>query len=394
MENSAHTPLLPDSGAVGSASALLPRIHLDFLDGLRAVLALIVVLDHAYITIWHPSEFDAPQNSFYLLRYLYVMGSLCVGSFLVVSGFCLMMPVVRKKGNLTGGAVLFYKRRIRRIIPPYYFAMLLALLPWIFKHRAVRLTYADFFSHLALVHNLFSATIFSINGAFWSIAVEFQIYLLFPLIVAGWNRAGKTLTLLSLAGMGALVWNGVNNSIISGLCLYLYPMFGLGMAGAWIAFDPSLSMQLLRTRVPWNWVCLAALGTLLLIFQVLGLEKTLAQLLHLYWLAGIAVCAILVMGSQAQLPRFLRWLAWKPLVWIGTFSYSLYLIHLPLEGAFNNFMGHVFSGPKSAFFLLLAFLAIPLIVVCAFVFFWFCERPFLPASRETQQQRASVSPAS
>ena len=395
MENSAHAPSHSESVAVG-ASPTLPRMHLAFLDGLRAMLALIVVLDHAYQTIWTPEEFDSPSNPFYLLRYLYALGSLCVGGFLVVSGFCLMLPIARKNGELTGGAALFYKRRIRRIVPPYYCAIVLAALPLLVRHPIGKLTAADVFSHLALVHNLFSATIFSINGAFWSIAVESQVYLLFPLIIWNWNRAGKAVTLLTLAFLGIAGSNVTNNQFFSGLCLYLYPMFALGMAAACIAFDPSRQMQFLRTRVPWQLVCLAALGILLLIFQSFGLQKTLAQLAYMYWLVGIAACAVLVMGSQGPLPLWLNWLNWKPLVWVGTFSYSLYLIHIPLENSFHNFAGHVLACSKSAHFLLLAFVGIPLVVALAFVFFWFCERPFLPGSRKTPSQRetaAALSPA-
>jgi peptidoglycan/LPS O-acetylase OafA/YrhL len=103
-----------------------PRVHLDFIEGMRATAALVVLLNHGYAQIWDLALKQFPPHRYAVLTYAMVTGHLAVSVFICISGFCLMLPVARGDGALKGGPLLFFKRRARRILPPYYAALLLS----------------------------------------------------------------------------------------------------------------------------------------------------------------------------------------------------------------------------------------------------------------------------
>lgn len=163
--------------------------HLGYLDGLRALAAIYVVVFHALLQV----NFDQqPLNNFarYFLKF-FSYGRYPVDLFIVISGFCLMIPIARGDGNLRGGAIHFFKRRAWRILPPYYFAMALSLLLiWLFINQktgthwdvSLPVTNKSILTHLILMQDALGDYA-TINHAFWSISVEWRIYFLFPLLV-------------------------------------------------------------------------------------------------------------------------------------------------------------------------------------------------------------------
>jgi peptidoglycan/LPS O-acetylase OafA/YrhL len=77
------------------------------------------------------------------------------------------------------------------------------------------------------------------------------------------------------------------------------------------------------------------------------------------------------------------------LVWIGSFSYSLYLIHAPLIQVLWQYVFHPPGPGDTATYLLLLLIGGPLIVLAAWGFWWACERPFLNSRVSTARvQRA------
>ena len=91
------------------------RLRLNHVDGLRALAALYVVLHHIWLD-GRPEDRAHDWGSW--LRH----GHFAVTLFIVLSGYCLMLPVVRGDGTLRGGIVPYLKRA-RRILPPYYAAL-------------------------------------------------------------------------------------------------------------------------------------------------------------------------------------------------------------------------------------------------------------------------------
>ncbi len=190
------------------------RLHLPYLDGLRGLASLYVVLVHVEPGIGE----QLPIHWFFFVRAM-KYGAFSVISFIVLSGYVLMLPVARSEnGHLPGNLINYLKRRSRRILPPYYMALLICLLigavVFIFEKFtgfqwnevagigsfSPKFSLIDVISHLLLVHNFGEHTYITINSPMWTIATEWQMYFLFPLLLLPiWWRSG----LLMLVIMGA-----------------------------------------------------------------------------------------------------------------------------------------------------------------------------------------------
>lgn len=315
-----------------------------------------------------------------------------VALFIVLSGFCLMLPVVRRGGVLSGGAWLFFKRRARRILPPYYFALGVSLLLiWTIIGQKTN-THWDaclpvkgkaIGTHLVLVQDLFKDTSARINHVMWSISVEWRIYFLFPLFVLCWRRAGALVsTLAVLVGSYLLVrtlhFNWLNTGAY-GLCPQFVGLFALGMLGAGAAYSAEPGLARLRARGPWG----LAAGVFLVAF-VAARELPIWQGRPVPWylrdyLVGLFSMSLMVFAATKPASITHRALAWKPLAFVGTFGYSLYLMHAPFLQVLSQYVLTPFGPPPTITFTLLILLGTPVVVMLCYGFFWFCERPFLNA---------------
>ncbi|RUT01541.1 hypothetical protein DSM106972_066380 [Dulcicalothrix desertica PCC 7102] len=100
------------------------RLHLHYLDGLRGIAALYVVAVHI-----EPSTREALPAFWLIFEKTLRYGAFSVVIFLVLSGYVLMLPVVKSQhGLISGGFLKYIKRRARRILPPYYAALIGCLL--------------------------------------------------------------------------------------------------------------------------------------------------------------------------------------------------------------------------------------------------------------------------
>src|SRR3569623_1132063 len=133
----AHTPEVISPPQPENRSKLLmfpPAIgHLAYLDGLRGVVALYVVIFHAFFFQSGLAPGLLPEDStltnrlyqlLHLGDYLLEYGHLAVVIFIVLSGYSLMLePVHSKHKWFKGGVKGYLQRRARRILPPYYAAL-------------------------------------------------------------------------------------------------------------------------------------------------------------------------------------------------------------------------------------------------------------------------------
>jgi peptidoglycan/LPS O-acetylase OafA/YrhL len=118
--------------------------------------------------------------------------------FFVISGFCIHLSHVRSREQ---NFRRFFIRRFSRIYPAYLFCVLIFFFvpPWSSISATSLSGGAQLASHLLLLQNFDDRTLFGINPSFWSIAVEVQLYLLYPLLLALVSRLGWKRTLLILA---------------------------------------------------------------------------------------------------------------------------------------------------------------------------------------------------
>lgn len=351
-------------------------LRLPFLDGLRAFAALWVVFGHCHLFVlgWSRSGtlWGRPLD---LLLYSH----LGVNLFLVLSGFCLALPVVRNANRLTGSHADYFKARAWRILPPYYGALLLLLLvnTWwpvaAWGRHAVGLT-ADIAWQPLAVNLLLLQDVFphvaAINGAFWSIAVEWHLYFVFPAMVWVLHRFGtRALLLCGGAAAFALTWLDLAHLPLFAawpLSLpqppYFLALFVMGAAAASFAFGQEYAAA--RPRLHRNgWLVGAGLCAPLciLLWKYRIIDGTnvwdFIHKLHLIDPLAGAVAAAWLLGMCGLRPAhwLRRVLESRPLVWIGGFSYSLYLTHVPILATLYHYLedsGMPKHSPLAAFFLL------------------------------------------
>jgi peptidoglycan/LPS O-acetylase OafA/YrhL len=378
---------LPSEPAAPAATPLA-RYHLVAVDGLRGVAALYVVLHHAQLI----TRDDMGPTLLWLTGWMR-HGEFGVAVFIVLSGYCLMLPAIRAgTGQIPGGVRAYVGRRARRILPPYYAAVALAL----FAHVAVRQlnrikpfarladssfagwTFPSLGAHLLLLHNLRQDWLHQIDPPLWTVATEWQIYFVFPLMLLPlWRRVGSlpTVALGFVVGLSPLLLLPHGSSFFWAAPWFV-GLFSLGMAAAAIGFSDDPFDRLLRDRVPWAplvVVSFAAYAVLTTVFA--GWSD------HHAWpqdaIAGAFTAALLVVivngrgsGTAAArgFERVIRGLETPAVTRLATFSYSLYLTHLPLLDRMDA-VGRAYFGATSRICPLLVWLVdMPLRVAIAYLF--------------------------
>lgn len=397
-------PVPFSSPAPITASASAPRLRLDYLDGLRGLAALYVVLHHAYYGL--TQEAVLPSTVARLTYWLF-LGRSAVDIFIVLSGYCLMIPVVRAgTGLLPGGILDFVRRRARRILPPFYAALVLCLLAIAFVPAlhsaqggslwatALPAWSPDvLLSHVLLIHNFDPRWHSKIDYPMWSVATEWQIYFLFPLLLLPVRRRLGLWAMLLTAFVVGLVPLALFFGRFSGVASHFLGLFALGMAGAEINFSPNASLASWREKLPWG----AMAGGLAALIGILSLK-------HLDWSLFLAVKDIVVGAMTACLlifctrhltqahaaqngradshfsarpaPRVLRLFESRAAVALGAFSYSLYLVHAPILAVCQSALRPMHLLPTVTLALMLG-IAVPIAVAGSYLFHLVFERPFL-----------------
>lgn len=349
--------------------------HYRFLDGIRGLAALYVVLNHVWARFVTRAE--GLPAWFHLLKF----GHVAVAIFIVLSGFCLMLPVAQTdKKTLSGGERGFLRRRARRILPAYFAALTLsfglaALVPRL--RNPGELSVENALLHLFLVHNWVPRFSISLNGPLWSVALEWQIYFVFAFLLLPLRRRWGILAALGAALLVSTLLVGVG---LGPGNPWLLVLFAVGMLGAELVQRPvgrgftalTLALTALsalvhlvvwRDHFPWP-------DSLWLIY---GLKLALDLLL------SASVLCWLVAGVQGHAPLapVFRVLSSRPLVALGTFSYSIYLMHDPLLALSLPLLDPLIKAAPLPTFAFAASAFVPATLGLCYLFYRVCERPFL-----------------
>ena len=383
------TLTLPQPSAVTDpAGKSAPKIHLGYLDSLRALAALHVVIVHGLDQVDRNGLHSPTFVHWFRAHCSY--GHHAVGLFIVLSGFCLMMPVVKGDGTLRGGTWNFYKKRARRILPTYYLALAVCLLLIVtvlnkktgsFWDFTFPVTVKSLAAHLLMVQDTSAKTAFGIDYPLWSVSVEWRIYFLFPLLVLGWQRFGAMKTTLAAVAAGYVALMVLRPTFVftytNGSSPEYLGLFAMGMLGAGITFSHGESFARLRRRMPWGWTALATTVLLLLLSNIKPYHGSVIPISMLDFFVGLwAMSLLIAAGYKSETPLH-RALSWKPLAFLGTFAYSIYVIHAPvLQLIWLYIVRPLRLTPTLGFFSIFV-IFIPLVVALAYIFFLACERPFL-----------------
>jgi peptidoglycan/LPS O-acetylase OafA/YrhL len=379
--------VLREQARAAPASAVTdpPRRRLAGLDGVRGLAALFVVVNHIFLRAFP----GYPVNRAPFWAGWFIYGRFAVVVFIVLSGFSLALSPVRHGWRLDGLS-RFAERRVRRIVPAYWAALAFSLaVAWLVVPQPGQRA-PDAGSVVVnglLVQNLVSAP--SPNRPFWSIAVEAQLYILFPLLLLVVRRWGAIVMVAAVTLVVATI--GIVGPHVPHLDFVviqsppdLAALFAVGILTAGI-----VGAGTTRRSWPWAGLALAAAAPVLATIWWQGSVWTLD---HLFWvdlMLGPAVGCLLAGLATGQPAPLLRLLDTRPLRSLGWSSYSLYLTHGPIVVVvYERVVAGRVSPGVPAFLVSLA-LVVPLTIAFARVFASVFEAPFR-SSRGTRPVSQSV----
>ncbi len=286
------------------------------IDGLRTLAVLPVVLFHAGVSIFSG-------------------GFVGVDIFFVISGYLITTILIDELARGEFSILRFYERRARRILPALFFVILCSIPPgWILLDPARFTDFAQ--SILATMAFVSNILFWRESGYFdtdaenkpllhtWSLAVEEQYYLFFPVMLFLLWRFGRGRTLwvivaLAVASLGIAEWGSRHAASAN---FYLLPsrMWEL-FAGSICAFTlPRLSRN--------GHQALSAIGLGLILAAIVLIDGTMRypSLITLAPVLGTVLIILFARGNTWAA----RLLSLRPMVWGGLISYSLYLWHQPI----------------------------------------------------------------
>jgi peptidoglycan/LPS O-acetylase OafA/YrhL len=368
------------------------RPWLAGLDGVRGLAALFVVVHHVFLRAFPGYPVDrAPLWAGWL-----IYGRFAVVVFIVLSGFSLALSPARHGWRLDA-IPRFARRRALRILPAYYAALAFSLaVAWLIlppPGQAVPDAKSVAVNGL-LVQNLVAAP--TPDRSFWSIAVEAQLYVAFPLLLLMVRRSGAVVMVATVTLVVATV--GLLAPHVSGLHVFviesppdLAALFALGVASAGVVGASS-------ARRSWPWVGLA-LAAAAPVLAMIGWRGSVWTLEHLFWVdlaLGPAVACLLAGLATGPPAPLVRLLDARPLRNLGASSYSLYLTHGPIVVVVYEKIvaGRIRQGVP-AFVVSLAFV-VPLTIAFARVFASVFEAPFRQSrarSNTGRGDRARTAPS-
>jgi peptidoglycan/LPS O-acetylase OafA/YrhL len=286
------------------------------IDGLRALAVLPVILFHAGFE-WFAGGFVG------------------VDVFFVISGYLITTIIIEDIENKRFSIIKFYERRARRILPGLFFVMF-ACIPFAWMWM-IPSEMKDFSQSLVAVSLFVSNVLFWIESGYfdaaseekpllhtWSLAVEEQYYLLFPIfLILAW-RFGKVrvfwmIVVMAIISLLLSEWAWRNQPIGN---FYLAP------TRVWELFSGSIAAFIVQKHGVQKNNFLATLGLTAVVFSIFAYDET-TPFPSAYALVPILGVVMLILYAD-KTTFATKLLSTKTFVGIGLISYSAYLWHQPL----------------------------------------------------------------
>lgn len=406
--------------------------NIAVLDGVRAIACISVIAYHIdrFTLLSHIWGWSIGP----LASSVAMMGWSGVTLFFVLSGFLLFQPYAKALlfDNSWPSLRLFYTRRALRILPGYYVSLFLL----IFLTQPQYLQ-PDHFKSLALFLTLFMdsspKTYQMIDGPFWTLAVEWQYYLLLPFIALAFRwiaqRGSQQRRLLTVIGclLCMIIW-GITTRYWGRYFIDFHPeakalmpqpffnialFFLYGTAGKYLedfaigmlvsllfvyakhaASNNKVSSSLKRASI-WLW----AIGLLWLLFMASWTAFPALAVLNPFigahnWLCelgfaiGYGLCITGILFGSIGLQSLFSWSALRQ---VGFMSYSLYIWHVPILLWFMDTVLPYTRGWRHSAIYTLYWLCIVLLVVpFCYLFYRVIEQPWMNVAQRTRRKEVKA----
>ena len=307
--------------------------HKPELDGIRGIALLAVMLSHG-------GERYILQTSRIAKLFVYAMvpGWSGVELFFVLSGFLITGILIRSK-SAENYFSSFYMRRFLRIFPIYYFAITVGMLaahynPWwnsMMPPERMRIAYYFYAQNWPLFWNHGAYMTVSVFGHFWSLAVEEQFYVVWPLVVWLLPEDG----ILSLCTAGLVIALPLRFYMVHRYAESLGAMVLTTSRMDGLLIGAILAILLRRGQIPLRWIylILGAGGALIGYIALFHHTELIATYFYMPTI-GVTGFALLAGGLLALSQHPIGWLRrildarW--LRTVGKYSYGMYIYHVPI----------------------------------------------------------------
>lgn len=353
--------------------------YFPFLDGIRGIAILAVFLFHALGVAfgydglpWNGLFRNFNDSSAFLILYPITYGAMGVAIFFVVSGFCIHLSYQRSSNK---SWLNYFNRRFFRIYPAYLFGILLFAFVWptgISPTGTRQVT-----THLLAIHNFSKETLFGINPSFWTLAVEIQLYALYPLLLLLISKTSwRTGLLIVFAGevvirVGIMATQTFSfESFPNWIALSPFTYWFSWSIGAYLAHCYLTDRSSSLSRVRFDLVAITAFA--------LPLFKPTQPFTFLAFaiLTGIAIDRLISNRWTVPTNKVVRSI-WRHLCFLGIVSYSFYLLHQPILYVTRQLLtwiaSHTSFHPLAMFFICLVWY--PVILLPAYLMFRTIELP-------------------
>ncbi|THU03660.1 acyltransferase [Lampropedia puyangensis] len=326
--------------------------YAENLTGVRALAVLWVLVMHTWA--FSPVSLGVSLPWFDMeigLTRLVRFGEWGVDIFFVLSGFLLTMPWIRNglEPPTIHQSLEFYRRRLLRILPAFYFVLLVLIFMRLYGFGPVP-TAAQVFQH-ALFINPWLGNM-PLQGAFWSLPVEAYFYLFLPLILLLAIRVRSFSTVMLGLIVGTIAFRAfvLFSPMVENKGLYLFSFFGrvdqfvVGSLMAYIHFKRPLSAR------QGTYLLLVSIVLFLALIGFIDRRGNMFEnrdsiyFVHQTIVAFVTGLLIYAASSPSKLAKLLFGNAW--MAFIGTISYSVYLWHTVVLDLFMQ--TNTVTGPTSA----------------------------------------------
>lgn len=346
-ENEGRIPeVLPEIVRPEKIKTSDPRDHYMELDALRGIAILGVVLFHltSYWMVYVRVPLPLPLLREDALKLFHSTGW-GVSLFFLLSGYLLTWTEEKRARSGAYSVRSYALRRMLRLVPAYYFAILVAIVVW-----PERASVMGVLLQMSFLQALNPYTGMALDPVWWSLTAEVVFYVLLPFLVVKLPRFSQRLTLFGALFVISLstrmiIWHVAGQPLIqpdeSGLLRYLYFLpttwLWLFLAGVLLRMvverlgaRPMSRLRPLLASV----LFLVSAFFLVTLPYLLG-ERAMKMPLDLMMVAFFASA---VLGA----PLLRGVLSWRPLVFVGVISYSLFLLHhAVIEVIFRPFLDDV-----------------------------------------------------
>lgn len=378
------------SQSSSSASSVAPNTNVreqwfPALDGLRGVAILSVMLLH-FTQVPGLRLSGGWSQTIHALW----LGWAGVDLFFALSGFLITTILLRNLGS-ERFFTKFYARRALRIFPLYFIYLAIYSFAWIALSRMHHVSAAAFqefraeapylFSYTSNFYPLFHGELTKYGtGHFWSLAVEEQFYLVWPLLLYLTPRQHLMKLSLGLFVVASLIRLGAIAGGMSTTAIYtLLPMRMDALLAGAIPAIASVSGRLETLRRPAAWIASICGPLAIAVLAIFGPSAASAEVEAVgFPLLSLTFGAIVVLAATSKQPSPL---SGGPLAFLGKYSYGLYVTHVLVRSLLLAVMPSGAGGHTLGWLAMFAGIGMITAIGVAVVVYHLVERPFLDLKR-------------